>query len=186
MHRSKVSQIVIAFPLFLFGSILLIAQSCEPLSSENNGILTIVRAKEPGERLIISGMVTDRKGKPIPAAKLFFYHANSEGEYNSTLLGMPSFARLRGTLHTDKNGHFKLKTIVPGNYPGETTGKHIHVVANAKGFKEWKFEFLFEGWVSQSLRKEILKNKDAIILDLKEKEGDCWTVTTRISLSTNQ
>lgn len=84
---------------------------------------------------------------------------------------MPSFARLRGTLHTDKNGHFKLKTIVPGNYPGETTGKHIHVVANAKGFKEWKFEFLFEGWVSQSLRKEILKNKDAIILDLKEKEG---------------
>ena len=41
------------------------------------------------------------------------------------------------------------------------------VVTNAKGFKVWNFELLFEGFVSESLRKEIKTNNDGIILNPK-------------------
>jgi len=150
-----------------------------------SSIIEIANKTEPGDRLTIAGKVVDDKGTPIANAKLFFYQANSHGEYESTFLGMPSFARLRGTVYSDKQGNFTLLTIIPGNYPGEPDGKHIHVVANAKGHKEWRFEFLFEGSVSESLRKEIAIKKDGMILNPTLGNPGTWHVDALIKLAKN-
>lgn len=148
-------------------------RSCVELAEGNSGYIQLTDPDQSGEQLIIYGQVINSEtGEPIENAQVSLYQADVSGNYNSTFFGMPSYAKIRGSLKTDSDGCFKVKTIVPGNYPGETDGKHIHVIANAGGYEKWSFEFLFEGWVSESLRKEVLKNKDAIILDLKEKEGN--------------
>ncbi|MEQ8906857.1 hypothetical protein [Ekhidna sp.] len=149
----------------------------------NTGEGEIILSKdEPGERIVIKGLVVDAETLEPIKASLFLYQADTSGNYNSTLLGMPSYAKIRGKLATDNSGSFLIETIVPGNYPGEVDGKHIHVVARARGYEEWKFEFLFEGWVSDDLRKEIAVNKDAIILELQNKKSEKWVVNTTIKL----
>lgn len=150
------------------------------LTSSDTVHLSLISKTNGAEHLIIYGQVRDKfTSEPISNAKLFFYQADQDGEYNSSLLGMPSYAKIRGSLKTGTNGCFKLETIVPGNYPGQVDGKHIHVIAGADGYQEWKFEFLFEGWINEGTRKEI--NGKAIILDLP-KEGRLRVVETVIDL----
>jgi protocatechuate 3,4-dioxygenase beta subunit len=50
---------------------------------------------------------------------LDFWQADSNGTYDNAGF------RLRGHLYTDKQGRYRLETIVPGPYPGRT--RHIHV-----------------------------------------------------------
>ena len=150
---------------------------------QNTKVLNLVDDDEPGERLMIYGKVVDRATKqPIINANLFFYQADTNGNYKSTFFGMPSYAKIRGKITTDNHGCFQVLTIVPGNYPGQNDGKHIHVIAKAKGHHKWQFEFLFEGWISENLRKEIKSNNDAIILDLQNKQDGKWVVGTEINL----
>lgn len=149
---------------------------------QDTKVLSLIDADEHGERLIIHGKVIDAEtGKPIKA-NLFFYQADANGNYNSTFFGMPSYAKIRGEITTDANGCFSVLTIVPGNYPGQIDGKHIHAIAKTKGFQKWEFEFLFEGWISPNLREEIKTNNDAIILNLQNKEANKWSVNTEVKL----
>lgn len=159
------------------------SNSCDELSPSSRTFVKLSEDDEPGENLILFGKVIDYgTGLPIIDANLYFYQADSGGLYNSTFLGMPSFAKIRGKIRTNTNGCFIVKTIVPGNYPDQADGKHIHVIAKAKGYKKWTFEFLFEGSISESLRKEVKENNDAIILNLKEKESKSWLVHAEIKL----
>jgi protocatechuate 3,4-dioxygenase beta subunit len=174
----------------LIGSLLHIAEnkystgnSCEKLSQSDLGFIKLTDDDEKGEKLTVYGQVIDFKtGQPIKNTSVFLYQADATSKYNSTFFGMPSYARIRGKIQTDVNGCFKFKTIVPGNYPDKKDGKHIHVVANAKDYEEWKFEFLFEGWISEFVRKKIKINNDAIILNLQNKENGQWMVNVNINL----
>ena len=158
-------------------------KSCSELTYSDLGFVQLADKDESGEKLIIYGRVIDAiSGQTIKNANLFFYQAGNDGNYNSSFIGMPSFARIRGKVKTNADGCFKIKTIVPGNYPGQIDGKHIHVIAKAKGYEKWMFEFLFEGWISENLRKEIQQNNDAIILELGEKDSGSWVVQTKIKL----
>lgn len=71
--------------------------------------------RSPGphsERLTVTGQVTDsRSGRPVPGAKLDFWQADENGDYD--LDGY----NLRGVLVTDADGRYRLETIVPGSYP---------------------------------------------------------------------
>ncbi len=158
-------------------------KSCNGLTSSDSGFLQLTDNEMDGEKLIIYGRVTDISNlKPIKNASLFLYQTDKEGNYNSTFFGMPSYAKIRGKTQTNNNGCFKIYTVVPGNYPGEVDGKHIHVIAKAKGYEKWKFEFLFEGWVNESTRREVAQKKDAIIIELNHKERNQWAVDTEIKL----
>ncbi len=160
-----------------------ITKSCSELTNSDLGFAQLINKEESGEKLVIYGKVIDKiSGQALDNASLFFYQADSNGEYNSTFIGMPSYAKIRGKIKTNTNGCFKIETIVPGNYPGQTDGKHIHVIANAKGYEKWTFEFLFDGWVSESLRREVNQKNDAIILNLLEKVSNKWIVQTEIGL----
>lgn len=165
----------------------IVVNDCSDLVTNDQGYLSLLDKVSGGDQLVIYGQVIDQAtDEPIDDAELFFYQADEHGEYNSVLLGMPSFAKIRGSLHTGKNGCFKLETIVPGNYPDQQDGKHIHVIADAKGYEKWKFEFLFKGWINESTLAGIEINGDAIILDLKDKDRDQWIVEAVIALDRNQ
>jgi protocatechuate 3,4-dioxygenase beta subunit len=84
---------------------------------------SLVDAGMPGTRLTISGTVYTTDCKPVAGAKLDFWQANAQGQYDN------SGYTLRGHLFTDANGHYQLETIVPGEYPGRT--EHIHVKVQA-------------------------------------------------------
>lgn len=161
-----------------------ISHHCFALTKGDTGFIQLPTEKEAGEKLIIYGKVIDAdNGKPIEKADIFLYQADKEGNYNSSILDMPSYARIRGDFETGPSGCFKIQTIVPGNYPGYNTGKHIHVIAKAKGYEKWTFEFLFEGWITESLREEVQRKKDAIILDLQEKRDGAWVIEADIELN---
>jgi len=76
-----------------------------------------------GSKLVLTGRVLTTDCKPVAHALLDWWHADNEGEYDN------SGFRLRGHQYTDKNGIFRLETIVPGLYPGRT--RHVHVKVQA-------------------------------------------------------
>lgn len=72
-----------------------------------------------GTKLVLTGYVLTTDCQPVPNARLEFWQADAEGNYDN------SGYRLRGHLFTDASGRYELTTIVPGQYPGRT--EHIHV-----------------------------------------------------------
>jgi protocatechuate 3,4-dioxygenase beta subunit len=71
----------------------------------------------------VSGIVLDRRGKPISGALLDFWHADAEGRYD-----LQTF-RCRGHQFSDADGRYALETIVPGLYPGRTRHYHVRLQA---------------------------------------------------------
>lgn len=72
-----------------------------------------------GTKLVVSGRVLTTDCQPIAGAILDFWQADDDGVYDN--VGY----RLQGHQFTDKNGAYRLETIMPGLYPGRT--RHIHV-----------------------------------------------------------
>ncbi len=135
-------------------------------TASEQSVVRIAGDEEPGERLFLVGQVVDQETKePISGAKIFFYQADHEGHYDSRFIGMPSLARISGSVKTDVNGCFILQTIIPGNYPDQIDGKHIHAKMKAPGYPTWNMEFLFEGYFDGDLRQEYEDRGDGIILN---------------------
>jgi protocatechuate 3,4-dioxygenase beta subunit len=96
----------------------------KPKSPERGSL----REKEmPGVPLVITGRILSTEGKPIPNALLDFWQADSKGDYDNAGF------RLRGHQFTDKEGRYRLETIMPGQYAdnGVPRPPHIHVKAQA-------------------------------------------------------
>jgi len=77
----------------------------------------------PGTKLLLSGQVLSTTCEPVAGALLEFWHADNSGNYD-----LEGF-RLRGHQYTDREGRYRLETIVPGQYPFRT--RHIHVKVQA-------------------------------------------------------
>jgi protocatechuate 3,4-dioxygenase beta subunit len=96
-----------------------------------DGRVTIAGQDEPGQRIRLHGVVYQPDGR-TPAADviLYLYHTNAEGIYekrgDETGNGL-RHGHLRGWLRTDRDGRYEIRTIRPGNYPGNNEAQHIHV-----------------------------------------------------------
>src|SRR4029079_8831743 len=79
-----------------------------------------------GTPLTVMGRVLDPHGRPLKGALLDVWHADHTGTYDN-----PGF-KLRGKLHTDDEGRYRLRTIKPLYYgePGDMRPSHIHVKAS--------------------------------------------------------
>lgn len=76
-----------------------------------------------GVPILISGRVFDQDCNPIPGAKLDFWLADVDGEYDN--IGN----RLRGHLFTDDSGNYALESIEPTPYTGRPPHIHVKVFA---------------------------------------------------------
>ncbi|WP_345162271.1 intradiol ring-cleavage dioxygenase [Pontibacter saemangeumensis] len=94
----------------------------KPASPERSSLL---QPGLNGTKLILAGQVLNTDCQPVAKALLDWWHCDSEGNYDN------DGYTLRGHQYTDKQGNFRLETIVPGLYPGRT--RHIHVKVQAPG-----------------------------------------------------
>ena len=75
--------------------------------------------------LTITGYVFDADCKPIAGARVDFWQADAQGQYDN------SGYTLRGYQLTDAQGRYSVQPVVPGLYPGRT--RHIHVKVTPPG-----------------------------------------------------
>ncbi len=102
--------------------------------------VSLVDAQEPGERLRVTGTVSDGDGNPIPGAQVFVHQTNDDGLY---ALDQGPTPRLFGSMITDEDGSYAFDTVRPGAYPSGDIPRHIHYRVQASGYEEVVFEVLF-------------------------------------------
>ncbi|MGP9017390.1 protocatechuate 3,4-dioxygenase subunit beta [Streptomyces sp. BR1] len=92
--------------------------------SERDHDLTVHHPGEPmGERITVSGRITDRQGRPVLGQLVEIWQANASGRYahrldqNRAPLD-PNFTG-HGRCLTDAEGRYAFTTIKPGAYPWE-------------------------------------------------------------------
>jgi len=90
-----------------------------------------------GQPIELVGFVLSRDCKPISGALLDFWQADGRGQYDN------SGFRLRGHQFTDAEGRYRLRSVVPGVYPGRT--RHIHVKVQPPGGRLLTTQLYFPG-----------------------------------------
>ena len=90
-----------------------------------------------GQPIELVGFVLSRDCKPISGALLDFWQADGRGQYDN------SGFRLRGHQFTDAEGRYRLRSVVPGVYPGRT--RHIHVKVQPRGGRVLTTQLYFPG-----------------------------------------
>lgn len=136
--------------------------------------LTHVRGrsdKAEGDIVYIHGQVLGDDLKPVPNALVDVWQANARGRYAHE--ADPNPAPLDdnfqgwGQVRTDTDGHYSLKTIVPGAYPAADDWwrpPHIHFKVSRRGYHELITQMYFAG--------ESLNDDDALLQTVPEAERE--------------
>jgi protocatechuate 3,4-dioxygenase beta subunit len=110
-----------------------------------------------GQPIELIGLVLTRDCKPVQGALLDFWQADGKGDYDN------SGFRLRGHQFTDAEGRYRLRTVVPGLYPGRT--RHIHVKVQPRGGRVLTTQLYFPG--EQQNRSDGLFRKSLLVRTAK-------------------
>ncbi len=121
---------------------------------------SIVRSPTPGPALFTTCRVVDEKGKPVAGAKVDVWHASTTGMYENQDPDQADH-NLRGKFHTDADGRFSFRTILPAGYPIPTDGPagemvlfqkrepwrpaHLHFLIHKPGFKTLVTQVFVDG-----------------------------------------
>jgi len=105
-----------------------------------------------GEKIILTGKVTDTEGKVIPGVTIDLWQANAAGRYRHPHDNNPApidkHFQGRGVVLSSQDGSFRFKTIIPGAYPISPQWirpPHIHFKISKKGYFEFITQMYFEG-----------------------------------------
>lgn len=155
----------------------------------------LARPDEPGERLVVRGLVRSLDGPPLADALLDFWHADGQGRYSMFDPALRHY-NLRGQLMTDAEGRYEVQTIVPSPYQiphAGPTGKllramgrhtwrpaHLHLKVSAEGHRPLTTQAYFEGgeWVDSDVVRAV---KDSLLHKL-ERDGDGYRLIWDIEL----
>ncbi|MBS1791134.1 MAG: hypothetical protein JST85_25710 [Acidobacteria bacterium] len=147
--------------------------------------VTVTTKDEPGERLVVTGKVSGKDGKPLKGVSVYVYHTDAKGLYTPGTTNDNKNPRLRGYMRTDEQGRYEFATIRPGWYPNNTIPAHIHYVVNAPGYKERIFEIVFEGdkFITDRIRADAAQTESAFaICSLERDKQGVWRTTQDIKL----
>ena len=125
---------------FLFVSMVFILAS----GGETTWRKIIADKNEPGERMIIHGVVLRPDGKtPAPGIRMTVYHTDAKGIYPPQKPSDGSKPRLRGLLVTNEKGEYEIRTIRPGAYPGGKNAAHVHFVVHRENGRDRNYTLMF-------------------------------------------
>lgn len=140
--------------------------------------ITIASKQEPGERLIVTGVVFGADGKtPLANASVYVYHTDATGVYTPGPNNDNRNSRLRGYMRTDAQGRYEYSTIKPAPYSNNGPPAHIHYHVNLPGYQEKVFEVIFEGdpHIDARTRADAAKEGSAFSLrPLKRDQQGVW------------
>lgn len=104
-----------------------------------------------GEKLVVSGRVTDTAGRPVAHATLDVWQANAEGFYDVQQKDLQPEMNLRGLFTADEDGRYWFRTAKPRYYSIPDDGPvgrllremgrhpyrpaHIHFIVAADGYR---------------------------------------------------
>lgn len=120
---------------------------------------TLTPPDEPGDQLIISGIVRNAEGKPVAGARMFVFQTDAHGCYSPSdaatrRMDEPN-SRLFGMMVTGADGRYEFRTVRPGGYPFPRKDipqsdplrfipAHIHFEITAAGFSMRRFQLIFD------------------------------------------
>ena len=134
MQSGSVRSVALASALYLFSAVASSQAAEDPRKREPTGWdVRIAPEGEPGEPFEMTGLVRYASGKPVPGAKVFFYHAMTSGAYAAP--GGESL-RIAGTVLTDEKGRYRIRSVFPGSYGGFAAHVHYEVLSPQKWFGE--------------------------------------------------
>ena len=132
MQGKRVRSVAQMVALCLFSVVASSNAAEDPRKREPTGWdVRIAPEGEPGEPFEMTGLVRYASGKPVPGAKVFFYHAMTSGAY--TAPGSESL-RIAGSVRTDEKGRYKVRSVFPGSYGGFAAHVHYEVLSPQKWF----------------------------------------------------
>lgn len=170
-------RLLVSFSIFLLGILISSCGAATPADrpatpAPDAPTLSLAAPGEPGQALTLYGTVLDAStNAPIPAARLFLYQADSNGEYHASNPDDVTTAKLSGEITTGESGEFILHTILPGEYdrPGS---RHIHLYSvQAQGYEEINRTILFEDNASEEMRQWAEETGLGILIELAERDG---------------
>lgn len=152
---------------------------------------TIAGADEPGERMIINGVIYKSDGKtPAPGVILYVYHTDNKGLYSPAPKQTTAkrHGHLRGWVKTDEQGRYELKTIRPASYPNSRNPQHIHpIIKEPDTSPYWIDEFLFENdpVITENEKSHQQKRGGSGIISLTKNDKGIWIGKRDILLGMN-
>lgn len=84
----------------------------------------IAPAGEPGEPMVLEGIVRRPDGSPADGVIVYAYQTDADGIYPRA---DTRHGRLRGWARTGADGAYRFDTIRPGSYPNTRNPQHIHL-----------------------------------------------------------
>jgi catechol 1,2-dioxygenase len=115
---------------------------------------------EQGEVLFMEGQVRDVNGKPVPAAIVDVWHANTRGGYSFFDPSQTKY-NLRRRIETDPEGRYSFRSILPSGYACPPEGPtqqlldqlgrhgrrpaHIHFFVTAPGYRKLTTQINIDG-----------------------------------------
>lgn len=102
-----------------------------------------------GSPCLVAGRVLSSDGTPLPHAEVDVWQCDAKGFYDVQQPGVQPAGNGRGLFHTDSEGRFRFRTVLPSHYPIPTDGPvgrflraagrhpyrpaHIHFIVRAEG-----------------------------------------------------
>lgn len=103
--------------------------------------ISLIPEAEPGEPLIVSGLIRDGDGAPLANAIVYAYQTDTGGFYSNGIVAAPNgkhddrHPRLFGFARTGADGRYELRTILPASYENAPDmPRHIHFHFGAAGY----------------------------------------------------
>ncbi len=126
-----------------------------------------------GQGIVVTGVVKDRKGRPLAGSVVEAWQACAAGRYNhsqdkNTTALLDNNFQFWGRAITGEDGKYSFNTIVPGLYPGRM-GRHIHFRIDTKEFKRLTTQCYFSEYGEDNA-------KDGVYKQLNQKDRDLVTV----------
>jgi protocatechuate 3,4-dioxygenase beta subunit len=152
----------------------------------------IVPPGQPGEPLVIEGIIFKKDGKtPAAGVVLYVYHTNEKGVYAAApgQTGMVArHGKLRGWVKTGKDGRYQFTTIRPATYPNTTFAAHIHPMIKEEGLQAYYIdEYVFEDdpFVKADYDKAQELRGGSGVIKLKKDAAGVWIGKRDIILGMN-
>ncbi|WMC10448.1 catechol 1,2-dioxygenase [Oceanimonas pelagia] len=117
---------------------------------ESEGFARMDDGTQDGETMILTGVVTDQDGQPLPDTLVEIWHADLKGGYSYFDKSQSEY-NLRRSIRTDANGRYTAQSIIPSGYGCPPEGStqallnqlgrhgrrpaHIHFFVSQPGYK---------------------------------------------------